>query len=544
MRLDTVGLHSRIARAPRRAFAILAAAATAVSAHAAHAADADIRFRVDEYVVVGDASIPADRLRRALAPYTGGQIDFATVRQAAAALKDLYAGAGHASAQISIPQQDISGGTVRLAVIEPRLGRVAIAGNRHFDEANIRASLPALAEGMPPDLDAIATSARLANDSYAKQTQVAFRQGADERTVDATVRVADSAPVRQVVSLDNTGTGQTGRARIGYAFQHANLFNTDQALTAQYVTSPSHPGDVTILGANYRLPFYRLGGALDFSASYANVDSGIVPTTSGSYGISGSGEVFGLRYTQLLPRLGDWDQRATLGYDYRYYRNNVTPDGGQGSLVPNFVAQPLTLGYSGFLNQGLREWRASASLSQNIAGGGLDSSAAYQAPGGRAQASANFRVLRYSGLMRRPVHGDWLVQAQLDGQYSADALIPGEQFGIGGADSVRGFDEREVINDRGYRASVEVQSHDFGKSLSDRGMQSRALAFYDMGRVERNHALPGERTHVAISSAGFGLRMALPNRGQLRIDLAQVLQGGGVRAAGDRKLHANLTLMF
>ncbi|MBK4733115.1 ShlB/FhaC/HecB family hemolysin secretion/activation protein [Noviherbaspirillum pedocola] len=513
-------------------------------AFCAHAADADIRFRVNEYVVVGDAQIPTETLHRALDRYTGAQIDFATIRQAAAALQALYADAGHGAAQVSIPEQDISGGAVRLAVFEPKLGRVSIVGNQHFDEANIRASLPALKEGMPPDLQAIATSARLGNDNYAKQTQVSFRQGENERLLDATVRVADSAPVRQVVTLDNTGTGPTGTTRIGYAFQHANLFNTDHVLTGQYVTSPTHLRDVTILGASYRVPFYRIGGALDFSASYANVNSGVVPTTAGSYGISGSGEVYGLRYTQLLPRIGAWDQRASFGYDYRYYRNNVTPQGGQDSLVPNFVAQPLTLGYSGFMAESQREWRASASLSQNIAGGGLDSSAAYQAPGGRADASASFRVLRYSGFMRRPVIKDWLVQAQLDGQYSADALIPGEQFGIGGVDSVRGFNEREVINDRGYRASVEAQTPDFGKSLSANGMQARALAFYDMGRAQRNHALPGERQHVAISSAGLGLRLTLANRGQLRIDYAQVLQGGGVRDQGQGKLHANLTLIF
>jgi hemolysin activation/secretion protein len=397
---------------------------------------------------------------------------------------------------------------------------------------------------MPPDLNAITTNARLANDNYAKQTQVAFRQGEEERTVDATVRVADSAPTRQVITLDNTGTSQTGRSRIGYAFQHANLFNTDHVLTAQYVTSPEHLRDVTILGVNYRVPIYRIGGALDFSASHANVSSGVVPTTSGSYAISGSGDVYGLRYTQLLPRLGAWDQRATFGYDYRRYRNNVSPDGSEASLVPDFVSQPLTLGYSGFAINGLREWRASANLSQNIAGGGLDSSAAYQAPGGRAGATASFRILRYSGFMRHPVLADWLLQAQVDGQYSADALIPGEQFGIGGVDSVRGFDEREVLNDRGYRASIEMQSPDFGKALSSGGLQARALVFHDIGRAQRNHALPGERDHVAISSAGLGVRLALASRGQLRIDYAQVLQGGGVRADGARKLHANLTLLF
>lgn len=535
------GRFSACMNAGRHALAITIAASACIGAQAA---DADVHFQVNDYLVVGEPKIPVEKLRQALAPYTGPKVDFATVRNAASALQGLYASIGHAAVQVSIPQQDISSGTVRLAVTEARVGRVAIIGNQHFDEANIRASLPALKEGVPPDLTAIANSARLANDNFAKQIQVSFRQGEEERTVDATVRVADSAPARHVLTLDNTGTSQTGRSRIGYAFQHANLFNTDHILTGQYVTSPERLRDVTILGVNYRVPFYQAGSALDFSASHANVSSGIVPTTAGSYAISGSGDVYGVRYTQLLPRIGAWDHRATLGYDYRYYRNNVMPDGSQTSLVPDFVAQPVTLGYSGFASSGSREWRASGSLTQNIAAGGLDSSAAYQAPGGRAGATASFRVVRYSALLRQPFPGDWLVQAQIDGQYSADALIPGEQFGIGGVDSVRGFDEREVINDRGHRTSIEIQSPDVGKFISSSGMQARALAFHDLGNVQRNHALPGERDHVSIASAGVGMRFALPNRAQLRIDYAQVLRGGGVRADGERKLHANLTLLF
>ena len=40
--------------------------------------------------------------------------------------------------------------------------------------------------------------------------------------------------------------------------------------------------------------------------------------------------------------------------------------------------------------------------------------------------------------------------------YSPDLLISGEQFGLGGAHSIRGFEERELSADKGIQASLEI----------------------------------------------------------------------------------------
>lgn len=511
----------------------------------AHAADESrVHFQIREYVIEGSIKVAPERLRLVVAPFTGPNETFEEIQKAVTAVQRLYADDGYSAMQVELPPQDITNGIVHLKIVEARIGKITVIGNRHFDTANIRASLPLLREGQAPNVDAIGTSARLANDSYAKQTQITFGRAEQAETIDATVRVADFSPVRHVISVDNTGTAQTGRYRIGYAFQHANLFNTDHTLTAQYVTSPDHLRDVTILALNYRIPFYSQGAAIDFSGSHANVSSGIVPTTSGSYSISGSGDVFGVKYTQLMPRVGQWDQRVTAGFDYRYYQNNVMLDGSGSSLIPSLVARPLTLGYVGLASDAEREWRADISLSQNIPGGSKNSSDAYQAPGGRAGASADFRILRYNFSLRQSLPSAWQAQIRFSGQYTEDALISGEQFGIGGVESVRGFNEREILNDRGYRTSVELQSPDIGKYMGTEDLPVRLVGFYDAGWVQRNHALPGERTNIAIASTGIGVRMALGGRAQVRLDYASVLQGGGVRQNGERQLHANLTLLF
>ena len=523
-------------------------ASTAFTVHAATTAatapTTEVRFVIRDYAIEGAQLVPLERLRAAVAPYIGPDKTFTDIQNAVAAIDALYAQVGFSATQIDIAPQDITGGTVRLKIIESTLGNLSIIGNHYFDAANTRHALPQLVAGQAPNIRDVGTAVRLANENYAKQTQITFKQGENANTVDAVVRVTDSNPIRNVITLDNTGGKQTGKYRLGYAFQHANLSNSDHLLTAQYVTSPDHLSDVTILGGNYRVPFYRTGGDLDISASYSNVSSGVVATTAGSYAISGSGAVLGVHYTQLLPRIGEWDQRVSAGVDYHYYQNKVTPSGTNTSLVPDLVTHPLTLGYSGFARGEQREWRAGVNAIQNIPGGSRGTTAAFQAPGGRAAATANFRMIRFNVFVKQSLPADWALQAQLNGQYSADALISGEQFGIGGVESVRGFDEREISNDRGYRTSVELQSPDLSKSIGLADHRVQAIAFYDAGNVHRNHPLPGEKTGAAIASAGAGLRIGIGSNAQLRLDLASVLRGAGVRRSGEHMLHGNLTVQF
>jgi len=80
------------------------------------------------------------------------------------------------------------------------------------------------------------------------------------------------------VTLDNTGTKETGRLRVGLGYQNANMFDRDHVLNLQYVGAPYSnstneagesdmlsfkPSDrVLIIGAGYHVPLYALGDAL------------------------------------------------------------------------------------------------------------------------------------------------------------------------------------------------------------------------------------------------------------------------------------------
>lgn len=504
-------------------------------------------FEIKRYAIENASLISSDELVEVVAPHTGEGKTIASIQAAMAAIEEAYSRRGYGAVKAILPEQDLEDGVVRVKVVEAKVGQVEVVGNRFFSTENVLRTLPSVEEGKSPNLRAIDASLRVANESAAKQTNVIFRSGSDEGAVDVSIRVADENPLRFALYADNTGTPDangdytTGRARTGLIVQHANLFDRDHAASFQYITSPDHLSDVTIIGVGYRIPLYAWGDSLEFAFGYSNVDSGKLSTVAGPIGISGSGQVYLARYDQMLPRWGDWLAMLSYGLDYRIYTNNAQVEGSDESLIPDATVHPVSLTYGGRLAQEGRVLLASLTYAHNIPGGENGTTEDFTQPGGRAGATANYQLWRYNANLTQSLPADWLARLALNGQYTADALISGEQYGVGGQDSVRGFYEREFANDSGYRWGAELHTPNlFGGA----DLRTRALVFYDAGHLSRNKAQPGEVERISVSSWGLGLRGGAGKQFNYRIDYGIVLDGAGTTKQGDSRLHASMMVSF
>lgn len=499
------------------------------------------RFEIRRFRVSGNTLLAEGEIEALLHPYTGADKDFADVQHALEALQQAYQSVGYTAVQVLLPEQELEAGEVQFTVIEAQVGRVEIEGNKFFSDANIRASVPGLAEGVSPNAEKIAESLRLANENPSKQTNVLLRTGESENQVDATIKVTDEAPWKLVLGLDNTGTPETGRRRATVAFQHSNVSGHDDVLTMQYVTSPqeSKTDDVFIFGAGYKIPLYEYGDSVLLFAGYSDVNSG---TVQGLFNVSGAGTVAGARYNYNLRKRGDYEHGLIGSLDYRYYNNNVTQPGNSTPLVPDVRVHPVGITYAG--NWSKPGIQASFYIGEyaNIVGGSRGEDDDFRAE--RVGADANYTLTKLGASYSRAVVYDWQVRVDMSGQYTTEPLVSGEQFGIGGIDSVRGFFEREVANDYGYRMSFELYTPDIGPAFGGSGLRARLLAFYDRGQVKRNLPQPGDIDTESIASSGVGLRMNYGKAFSLRMDFARVLEAGGVQGEHDEMLHFGLTYLF
>src|SRR6266853_440002 len=496
------------------------------------------RFAVQRFLVEGNSLLAQGELDRVLAPFSGKDRDFGDIQRALEALQAVYAGRGYNAVRVSVPEQDIRSGEVRLRVVEARIRRVRVQGNRFFDEKNVRAGLPSLKEVTSPNTRAIGQDAQVVNENPAKQLSVALQAADDPGQVDATVRVTDEKPGRISVFADNTGTPATGNWRTGLGYQNANLLNGDDVLSAQLITSPGHASDVKVFGAGYRVPVYGWAGVVDVLAGYSSVSSGVVQDL---FNVSGKGTVFGLRYTQLLGRIDTYEHRTAFGLDYRAYKNSVTLVGTTVSLVPDITVRPASLTYTGRSSQVGRDLSFNVSYSYNIPGGNKGDQAAFDEPGQRAGASAKYSIWRAGAVFSQLLPSDFIMRAALNAQQTHDLLIPGEQFGMGGADSVRGYYERETASDVGRRFSLEGYGPDFGSWIGIT-WRARALVFYDAARGHDN--VPERGPENKLGSFGLGVRANQGKSFAFRLDVARVTKDAGTRLNGEYRAHGAVAYSF
>lgn len=505
-----------------------------------------LRFDVTDYRVEGNTLLKERDVRAVLAPFRGVQRDFGDVQRALEALERAYREAGYGAVQVYLPEQELEQGVVTLRVVESRIGKVEVTGNRHFDTANIRRSLPALREGQTPNARGLADNLRAANESPVKQARVVLRPALQQGEVDAKVEVEDDKTWRLFSTLDNTGTNQTGRTRLGVGLQHANLFNRDHVVTAQYITSPEKLDQVAIYSLGYRLPLYTLGDSIDLFAGYSDVDAGTTETPAGPLQFAGQGTVYGVRYNLLFPRQGEYEHKLVLGADYRIYDNlcsvGVFGAAGCGSAGANVRVHPLSLSYTGQWTRPGSQMSFYATVSRNIAGGrdGKDQDLIAARP----NADADYTILRYGINYGAGLKSDWQVRLRMDTQYSEDALVQGEQFGVGGWNSVRGFLEREIANDRGYSGALELYTPNLGPRIGLGIDNLRLLAFIDAGVAVRNDPVAGDIVRQTVSSAGLGLRMNAGKNFTVRADGATVIDEGGAQQRDEIRVHFGILVSF
>ncbi|MYM25670.1 BamA/TamA family outer membrane protein [Duganella sp. FT135W] len=513
-------------------------AAAVASAWAAPAPDdSTIRFEISRFEVKGNTLLPPAEIEAALAPYSGKQRDFGDVQRALEALEAVYHQRGYNVVTIELPEQELNGGVVQLRVVETRIGRVSVKNNQHFDEANIRRSLPALQEGQSPNLKAVSNNLKQGNENPSKQVTMKLQSGEKDDEVDAVLDVKDESPWKVMANADNTGTTATGKTHVGVVLQNANLFGRDHLASLQYTSSAEEPGRVKVYGAGYHIPLYASGDSLDFYASYSNVDSGTVSAGAFNLAVSGKGAVYGGRYNQALAKRGELDAKLSYGLDVKAFKNSVLL--GDTELGNNVTVHPLSISYQASLPIKQGEMGGQVTLLRNVSGGSNGGQDAFTLV--RPASKANYTILRFGGSVTRALASEWQLRAIVNGQYSNDALIPGEQFGAGGASSVRGFIEREIANDSGLGVNLEAYTPNL---CARAAWNCRLLGFYDSAYVHRNKALPSELASTTIASAGVGARFVLSTYVNLQLDYGHVTKAGATTRANANRLHLRLGLAY
>ena len=528
-------------------------------------AQEDDTFNIDHFQVDGNTILPAAKIKALVAPFEGEKRNYGDVQKALEAVEGAYRKRGFSTVQVTIPEQELTGGVVRINVIENVLGNIEITGNKHFDDANILNGLRPLKIGEAPNLRDISAAVQLDNDNQAKQVGVTLSTSELPGQIDAKVNVTDSNPRRIFTTIDNTGTSGTGRWRTGIAWQENNLFNKDHVATIAYTTAPDHPGGVSInlYSLGYRIPLYQYGDSLDFIYGKSSVNTPhSSPTLGASLGIIGKGDVAGFRWNHYLPRVGENTSKIIYGIDYKHIDSSCTLDGVQLTQVAPctpYITRPVSVSYVGSKQGVGQQIDYNIGLAVNWGIGAKHQNAnpttgaptendrySFLTPGNRTS-SDYFEILRGGGSWFKGFKNDWQMRLAGTAQYSPYAVVSSEQMGLAGSTAVRGFDERAVSADSGVVANAEVYTPELA-GLAHVPGNLRLLTFYDIGTGFNSHLGNGGGTPatVTVASLGIGARYSAGKDFNLRADMARISDAGTAANAqrGNWRAHISAVLGF
>ena len=511
-------------------------------------------FNIQSFVIKGASLLNKTEIAEATRSFTGNNKVYGDIQKAVEALEALYRQKGYSAVDVFVPEQDITQGNVDIKVQEARIGKVQVTGNKHFDNANILASLPELAPGQPPNVRKLSENVQLANSNPSKQVDAVLSASETEGTLDAKVTVTDQNPLRFVVNADNSGSndGPLGKHRMGFAVQHANLWGLDHVATFSYGTSPKALSDLRSLSLSYRVPFYGLGDSADLILGDSKVSTA-TPTQGGLIPLqfTGIGKVIGLRYTHNFARRGEYSSKLIAGFDQRIYDNTCELNGSNlsSSGCTDHTVRPISLAYNGQILQPGSLIDYNLSLTQNLPGASNGDQAAITKA--KEGAKENYRILRVNASWFGQVIGAWQGRAALAGQFSADPLISGESFGVAGSSAVRGFAERAVATDLGAVLNSEIYTPNLNELTRLNTLigeaNLRALAFVDVGYGKNQGTIVAPQyQQKLIASTGIGLRFDYRRDLNLRWDTAVVIKEGppGTEEKGEWRTAFSLLLSF
>ncbi len=491
----------------------------------------DIAFDVKEFVVEGPNPLSARETERLLSQFLGMHADLERLSQAADALEKRIRARGLSFYRVILPPQVLTGELVRMTVVKFDVGSIVVSGNTFFSDENILRSLPQLRAGESPNTNTLSRALAVANSNPSKRTALTFAWGHQKNEVVAEVKVEDRRPHQTFAWTNNTGNESSGDTRLGIGFRHDNLMQLDHELSVTFTTSLEKADDVRQFGVNYEIPIYQIAGRLELFAVRSDVDTGVV---ADFFDVAASGEFYGGRYTHTFAKIGGYRHRLIAEINDKLFDNDVDFSGTP--IGVDVRSRPLSLQYLGDWNGDKLSMSFYGGYFNNLSGGAFNNQLSYAAT--RLGADNQWWVIRAGGGAKYSLPKNFLLTVKFDAQEADEPLIPGEQFGLGGLYSLRGFEEREVTADRGYRANVELWSPPLP-------YQSRVGIFVDTGHGKRFNALPGEIDSATLTSTGLALTWLWKRRLSAGFYYGHVIDGVSDTIPdrsrdGDEKFHFNL----
>lgn len=501
-------------------------------------------FEIKIFEVTGNTLFPENKLREVVLPFTGSGKTATDVEKARDALEKFYHEAGYPAVMVNIPEQTLQEGVVRLQVIESRIGRVKVTGNRYFTMEKVMKDLPSFTPGSILYLPQVQKEIGRLNRSQDIKVDPVMTPGKELGTIDVELKVEDNLPFHGYLELNNKSSYDTSEWRFSGMVRYDNLWQSEHSLSFQYQTAPQNTKEVQVLGGSYVLPApWQEDDQLALYGIWSDSETSFSSGIEG-FQVIGKGKIFGTRYVTALPGYKLYTHNLTMGIDYKQFDQAVgfASDSDQKTHKPVSYL-PLSFSYSSSLPD---EWGGMTQFNWGV-------NMSFRGVGSQ---ESQFEFVRYKGRadyvyetasIQRTQKLPWEMNlfVKVDGQTTDQPLIDNEQYIAGGMDSVRGYKESEASGDEAVHTTIEVSfQNPFEKSGIGKWFQMTPFLFYDLAELTIQDPLPETARTIILEGAGAGIRGTMAKNLEYELDWAKPMHATDRTKTKDQRTYFKLKAVF
>jgi hemolysin activation/secretion protein len=476
-------------------------------------------------------------LTKKLQPYLGQELTLEVLNEVRNTIGLYYEENSNDFVVVSIPEQEVENGVVLFQVNLPKVGKIEWQGNQYFTQEQMEKYF-LLESGEDLSQEVLLNDVSFSNKNPFHYTEVILKPSDTPGVTDIEFRTKDRFPIRVYVGADNTGNDYTGNTRLYSGFNWGNALWRGDVFTYQYTTNP-----------NFNLFQSHFGQYIAYLPwkDILTVWGGYVytsPTSQGDFTNKGQSAQTCFRYQiPFRPFYGAFTQEMAFGVDWKYTNSNVFFADFPLPVVNSSVNVLELIGNYGF-NWAKNGHEINFSIDGHLQPWNIlsnQNSTAYDQLRPGANAYYAFAVATFSDEYYFKNRSSYALL--LRGQLSTAALLPMQQFSLGGYNTVRGYDEQAYLADDALCINFEYRLPPFQvyKPFQD---ELTFLAFVDYG-VGGNYKKEGGLNNVEnLIGIGPGLRYKLKGNLSVRADYGFKLNNVPFNPNNAGKLHVGAQLSF
>jgi hemolysin activation/secretion protein len=456
-----------------------------------------VPIQVNRIEVTGSTVLSSEQLNRITKPFEGSTVSFQELTSVIDEINKLYLEQGYTNSRAILEAQTIANGIVQIRVVEGTLEEIEVEGTRRLNPSYVRSRVN-LGVGTPLNTTKLEEQLRLLRaDPLFKNVEAILRSGSEPGQSILVVRVTEAESLEASVSFDNYSPPSVGSERLGINASYRNLTGNGDQLAASYYRTTT--GGADVFDFSYRIPLNAMNGTLQLRAAPNRNE--VTESPFDEFDIRGESQLYEISYRQPLIRSLREEFALSIGFAYQSGQTftfaGPTPFGFGPDERGVSRTSVIKFGQDYLRWDSLGAWSL---RSQFSFGTGLFNATT------NPDSIPDGRFISWLGQVQRVqlLNKNNLLILQADLQLTPDALLPSQQFIIGGGQSLRGYRQNVRAGDNGLRFSVEermtLQRDEAGNAIF------QLAPFVDLGTIWNVSDNPNNlQKQRFLASVGLGL---------------------------------------